>query len=69
MKAKHTLAGALALAMLASTAVSFQVSAADTAVTLKGAKVEAEAGGEFSVDVSGRHSVYEGKRHGLRSDL
>lgn len=52
MKAKHTLAGALALAMLASTAVSFQVSAADTAVTLKGAKVEAEAGGEFSVDVS-----------------
>ena len=50
MKAKHTLAGALALAMLASTAVSFQVSAADTAVTLKGAKVEAEAGGEFSVD-------------------
>ena len=38
--------------MLASTAVSFQVSAADTAVTLKGAKVEAEAGGEFSVDVS-----------------
>ena len=46
MKAKHTLAGALALAMLASTAVSFQVSAADTAVTLKGAKVE------FSVDVS-----------------
>lgn len=52
MKAKHTFAGALALAMLASTAVSFQVSAADTAVTLKGAKVEAEAGGEFSVDVS-----------------
>ena len=52
MKAKNTLAGALALAMLASTAVSFQVSAADTAVTLKGAKVEAEAGGEFSVDVS-----------------
>ena len=43
MKAKHT---------LASTAVSFQVSAADTAVTLKGATVEAEAGGEFSVDVS-----------------
>lgn len=52
MKAKHTFAGALALAMLASTAVSFQVSAADTAVPLKGAKVEAEAGGEFSVDVS-----------------
>ncbi|MFR4476895.1 MAG: cohesin domain-containing protein [Ruminococcus callidus] len=52
MKAKHTLAGALALAMLASTAVSFQVSAADASVTLKGAKVEAEAGGEFSVDVS-----------------
>ena len=52
MKATKTLAGALALTMLASTAVSFQVSAADTAVTLKGAKVEAEAGGEFSVDVS-----------------
>lgn len=47
-----TLAGALALTMLASTAVSFQVSAADASVTLKGAKVEAEAGGAFSVDVS-----------------
>mgnify|MGYP001836202421 CR=1 FL=1 len=47
MKAKHTLAGALALAMLASTAVSFQVSAADTAVTLKGAKVEAELAENF----------------------
>lgn len=52
MKATKTLAGALALAMLASTAVSFQVSAADASVTLKGAKVEAEAGGAFSVDVS-----------------
>ena len=52
MKATKTLAGALALTMLASTAVSFQVSAADASVTLKGAKVEAEAGGAFSVDVS-----------------
>lgn len=52
MKAKRTLAGALTLAMLATSAVSFQVSAADAAVTLKGAKVEAEAGGAFSVDVS-----------------
>ena len=52
MKAKRTLAGALTLAMLATSAASFQVSAADAAVTLKGAKVEAEAGGAFSVDVS-----------------
>lgn len=52
MKAKRTLAGALTLAMLATSAVSFQVSAAGAAVTLKGAKVEAEAGGAFSVDVS-----------------
>ena len=52
MKATKTLAGALALTMLASTAVSFQVSAADASVTLKGAKVEGEAGGAFSVDVS-----------------
>ena len=52
MKATKTLAGALALTMLASTAVSFQVSAADASVTLKGAKVEAEAGGAFSVDGS-----------------
>ena len=51
MKAKRTIAGALSLAMLASTALSMQVSAADT-VTLKAAKVEAEAGGAFSVDVS-----------------
>lgn len=52
MKAKRTLAGALTLAMLATSAVSFQVSAAGAAVTLKGAKVEAEVGGAFSVDVS-----------------
>lgn len=52
MKAKRTLAGALTLAMLATSTVSFQVSAAGAAVTLKGAKVEAEAGGAFSVDVS-----------------
>ena len=43
MKATKTLAGALALTMLASTAVSFQVSAADAYVTFKFAILEAES--------------------------
>lgn len=51
MKAKRTVAGILACAMLA-TAVSVQASAAGTTVTLSGENVKAEAGQEFSVDVS-----------------
>lgn len=52
MKAKRTIACALALSMLAATATSLGVSAAGNSVTLAGSKATAESGGEFSVDVS-----------------
>lgn len=51
MKAKRTVAGILACTMLAA-AVSVQVSAAGTSVTLSGESVRAEAGETFSVDIS-----------------
>ena len=52
MKAKRTIACALALSMLAATATSLGASAAGSSVTLAGSKATAESGGEFSVDVS-----------------
>lgn len=52
MKAKRTIACALALSMLAATATSLGASAAGDSVTLAGSKATAESGGEFSVDVS-----------------
>jgi len=52
MKATKTIAGAVALAVLASTAFSIGAAAADASVTLNAANVTAEAGGEFSVDIS-----------------
>ena len=52
MKAKRTIACALALSMLAVTATSLGASAAGSSVTLAGSKATAESGGEFSVDVS-----------------
>lgn len=52
MKAKRTIACALALSMLAATATSLGASAAGDSVTLAGSKTTAESGGEFSVDVS-----------------
>lgn len=52
MKAKRTVAGILACTMLASTAVCISASAADATVTLAGEKVKANAGEEFSVNVS-----------------
>lgn len=52
MKAKRTIACALALSMLAATATSLGASAAGNSVTLAGSKATAESGGEFSVDVS-----------------
>lgn len=52
MKAKRTIAGVLSLAMLTSAVTSFSAVAAGQSVTLKAAKVTAEAGGTFSVDVS-----------------
>ncbi len=52
MKAKRTVAGILACTMLASTVVCISASAADATVTLAGEKVNANAGEEFSVDVS-----------------
>lgn len=51
MKAKRTIACAAALAMLASSAVSFSASAAD-AVTLKVGEATAQASESFTVDVS-----------------
>ncbi len=52
MKAKRTIAGVLAMAMVVSAVGIAQVSAAGSAVTLKAAEVTAEAGGEFAVDIS-----------------
>ena len=52
MKAKRTIACALALSMLAATATSLGASAAGSSVSLAGSKASAESGGEFSVDVS-----------------
>ena len=52
MKAKRTIACALALSMLAATATSLGASAAGSSVTLAGSKATAESAGDFSVDVS-----------------
>ena len=53
MKAKRTIAGVMALAMLASTAVSTSVSAADAAVSLKASnETVAAAGDAFAVQVT-----------------
>lgn len=52
MKAKRTIAAVMACTMLAASAVPLQATAADATVKLSGAKVEAAAGAEFSVDVS-----------------
>lgn len=53
MKAKRTIAGAMALAMLASTAVSMGVFAADAAVSLKASnETVAAAGDAFTVQVT-----------------
>lgn len=53
MKAKRTIAGVLALAMLASTAVSMGASAADASVSLKASnETVAAAGDAFTVQVS-----------------